>query len=156
MPPLLAGIDWVAGKVTVEPPAIAETAPVPLQVVLAFGVGAIVTPAGKVSMNGALKVAALVLGLDSVMVRVETLVSLMRNGLKPLPSVGRGVVETAQMEAVITLVSIVTAPFCAKALPDTVAPVFSVIDSDARIFPTKIEFVSIVAELPTCQKTLQG
>lgn len=70
------------------PPAVAETVAVPPQVVPAFGAVAIVTPVGKMSMSGAVKVATLVLGLDSVMVRVDTPSILMVSGLKPLPSVG--------------------------------------------------------------------
>jgi hypothetical protein len=41
----------------------------------------------------------------------------------------------SHLEGVIVLVSIVTAPFRAKALPDMVAPVVSEIDVNARIFP---------------------
>src|SRR5258707_713144 len=82
--PLPAGIDRVVGNVSVEPPAVAPTTPVPLQVVLVFGVAAIVTPRGNVSVRGALKVATLVFRLDRVMVRVETLPApaLMVAGLK--------------------------------------------------------------------------
>ena len=53
------------------------------------------------------------------------------------------------------LVSIVTAPFRAKALPDTLAPVFRVMLVSARIFPANAVPVPRVAELPTCQNTLQ-
>jgi hypothetical protein len=87
MLPILAGIVVPDDKVTLVPPAVAFAVP-PRQVVLLFGMGAIITPAGKVSMSGAVKVATLVFGLDSVIVRVEILVSLMVNGLNPLPSVG--------------------------------------------------------------------
>jgi len=54
------------------------------------------------------------------------------------------------------LVSIVTAPLRAKALPDTLAPVLRVTLVSARIFPANVVVVPIVAELPTCQNTLQG
>ncbi|KOV34936.1 hypothetical protein ADK60_10835 [Streptomyces sp. XY431] len=37
-----------------------------------------------------------------------------------------------------------------------VAPVVTVIDVRARMLPTKVELVPSVAELPICQKTLQG
>ena len=89
-PPTLPGIDRVMGKVTVVPPAIAATAPVPLHVVPAFGTGAITNPVGNVSVSGAVKVAALMFGLDSVIVRVETAPTpaSMVAGLKALPSVG--------------------------------------------------------------------
>jgi hypothetical protein len=52
-------------------------------------------------------------------------------------------------------VSSVTAPFLASKRPSTVAPVVAVIDVRARMFPTNTEPVPSVAELPTCQKTLQ-
>ncbi len=63
---------------------------------------------------------------------------------------------TPQTALVITLVSKVTAPFFAKSLPSTVAPVVAVMDVKAKIFPRKAEVVPSVAELPTCQKTLQA
>jgi len=155
MQKLAAGIVLPDDRVTFEPPGVAET--VPPQVVLGFGVGAIVRLVGKMSMNGAVKVATLVLGLDSVMVRVETLlVSLMVNGLKPLPSVGEVVGIPPHMEGMIRLLSSVTAALRAKALPFTVAPVFRVILVSASMFPTNVVVVSIVAELPTCQNTLQS
>ena len=56
----------------------------------------------------------------------------------------------------MVLVSNVTAPLSANTLPSTLAPVVNVIDVKAKMFPTKIEPVPIVAELPTCQKTLQA
>ena len=37
-----------------------------------------------------------------------------------------------------------------------VSPVCTVIDVRARMVPTKVELVLRVAELPTCQKTLQA
>ena len=54
------------------------------------------------------------------------------------------------------LVSSVTAPFRAKARPCTVAPVVTVIEVSARMLPTNTELVPNVAELPTCQNTLQA
>jgi hypothetical protein len=53
------------------------------------------------------------------------------------------------------LVSIVTAPLRAIALPDTLAPVVKVTLASAKIFPTNAVVVPRVAELPTCQNTLQ-
>ena len=49
----------------------------------------------------------------------------------------------------------VTAPIRASALPFSVAPVFRVIDWFARMVPLKADVVPRVAELPTCQNTLQ-
>jgi hypothetical protein len=54
----------------------------------------------------------------------------------------------------IVLVSNVTAPVRAKALPVSAAPVVTVTDAWAMMVPWKIEYVPRVAELPTCQKTL--
>jgi len=53
------------------------------------------------------------------------------------------------------LVSIVTSPFRARALPDTLAPFCRAMLVSARIFPTNLVVVPRVAELPTCQNTLQ-
>ena len=53
------------------------------------------------------------------------------------------------------LLSSVTAPPCAKALPDKLAPVFMVMLVSARMFPRNEVVVPSVAELPTCQKRLQ-
>ncbi len=50
----------------------------------------------------------------------------------------------------------VTAPFRARACPSTVTPLFTVTEVRARMFPTKLEPLPNVAELPTCQKTLQA
>ena len=62
----------------------------------------------------------------------------------------------AQVGLVIVLVSSVTAPFWASTRPSTVAPWLTVMLVRARMVPTKVELVSSVAELPTCQKTLQA
>ena len=69
-------------------------------------------------------------------------------------TVGVGV-AVAHTVAETVFVSSVTAPFRARALPDTLAPVFMVMLVSARIFPTNVVVVPRVAELPTCQNTLQ-
>ncbi len=56
----------------------------------------------------------------------------------------------------MTSLSNVTAPFRASALPSKFTPVVIVIDVSAMMFPLNTEFVPRVAELPTCQKTLQA
>jgi hypothetical protein len=72
-------------------------------------------------------------------------------------AVGEAVaVAAAQPEKPTWFVSIVTAPLRARPLPDTLAPVFMVMLVRARILPTNVEPVSMVAELPTCQNTLQA
>jgi hypothetical protein len=58
----------------------------PAQVVLA--VPETTTPLGNVSVNGALRVAAVVFALLKVIVRVEVPPAAMVAGLKALPSVG--------------------------------------------------------------------
>ena len=71
-------------------------------------------------------------------------------------AVGETVAAGAAQPAESTLfVSIVTAPFRARALPDILAPVFRVMLSRARILPRNAVPVPRVAELPTCQNTLQ-
>jgi len=65
------------------------------------------------------------------------------------------VVALAQFGLVIVFVSRVTAPLRASMRPSTVAAVTSVIDVSARMEPRKVVLPPIVAELPTCQKTLQ-
>ena len=61
------------------------------------------------------------------------------------------VVAGEQLGLVMVLVSKVTAPFRASVRPSTVAPVVSVIEVNARMFPLNEEPVPSVAELPTCQ-----
>ncbi len=56
----------------------------------------------------------------------------------------------------MTSLSNVTAPFRASTLPSTFTPVVTVMDVSAMMFPLNTEFVPRVAELPTCQKTLQA
>jgi hypothetical protein len=56
----------------------------------------------------------------------------------------------------MALVSNVTAAIRANTLPSTRAPVFTVIDWSAIMIPLNTEFVPSVAELPTCQKTLEA
>ena len=70
---------------------------------------------------------------------------------------GNGVFVAAgdSTQRAMLLLSIVTAPFRAKTLPVTLAPVFRVMLVSATIFPANTVAVSSVAELPTCQNTLQ-
>jgi hypothetical protein len=56
-------------------------------------------------------------------------------------------------QGLTTLVSSVTAPLSANALPAAEAPVLRVMLAKARISPTKELFVPMVAELPTPQST---
>jgi hypothetical protein len=61
-----------------------------------------------------------------------------------------------QVELVMVLVSRVTSPLRASSRPSMVTPVVAAIDVRARMVPTKVELVPSVAELPTCQNTLQA
>jgi len=54
------------------------------------------------------------------------------------------------------LVSNVTAPFLARALPMIFVPVVTVMLVRARMFPLNMVLVPKVADFPICQKTLQG
>src|SRR6185436_6350393 len=62
--------------------------------------------------------------------------------------------EVVAVEIEMVLASRLTAPFRANSLPSTAAPVVTVMEVSARMFPLKLEVVPSVAELPTCQKTL--
>src|SRR3989442_4866514 len=66
---------------------------------------------------------------------------------RQVPAVWHNTAETL-------LVSIVTAPLSAKALPDTLAPVVREMLATARIFPVNAVPVPSVGELPTAQNTL--
>ena len=66
-----------------------------------------------------------------------------------------GGVVGVQRGLVMVLVSRVTEPFRANMRPMAVAPVFMVMEVSARMVPRKLVAVPSVAELPTCQKTLQ-
>ncbi len=85
---LPAGIERVVGSVTEPEPATAVGPPAPAHVVEAFGVAAITTPLGKVSVNAAVRLAALALALLSVMVSVETALAAMVFGAKAFATVG--------------------------------------------------------------------
>ena len=57
---------------------------------------------------------------------------------------------------VMVSVSSVTAAVRANTRPSTVAPVVTVMEANARMLPLNTEPVPRVAELPTCQKTLEA
>jgi hypothetical protein len=142
-------------RITAELPAVAVSAP-PVQVVLPPP--ETTKPLGNVSVNGVVRLAAVVLGLLKVIVSVEVPPAVIVAGLKALLSVGGTGLPVVPPHAVMStvLVSSVTEPFCARSLPWTVAPVMRVMLVSAKTFPTKLVVVPSVAELPTCQKTLQG
>jgi hypothetical protein len=152
-----AGIVRAAGRVTAEPPGIAVGTPTPPQVVATFGVPAITKPAGKLSVNGAVRVATARLVFVRVIVRVETPPNPMGDGLNTLksptpPAGGTPAHPVGSMESLIN----VTAAFRAKALPLRVTPLFMLMLWSAMIVPSNVVVVSSVAELPTCQKMLHA
>ncbi|GGR03358.1 hypothetical protein FHS38_000495 [Streptomyces netropsis] len=61
-----------------------------------------------------------------------------------------------QLARVMVLLSSVTSPLRARARPSTTVPVWTAMDVRARMVPLKKEWVPRVAELPTCQNTLQA
>ena len=63
---------------------------------------------------------------------------------------------TVQVGLVIESLIHVTAPFRARTRPLTVTPLLSVTDVRTKIVPTNVDPDPSVAELVTCQKTLQG
>ena len=67
-----------------------------------------------------------------------------------------GGVLVAQLGTLMVSSSRVTAPLRASARPVMVSPVSTVIEVKARMVPWKAVPVLSVAELPTCQKTLQA
>lgn len=66
------------------------------------------------------------------------------------------VVVVGQFGRIMELLSRVTCPLRASTRPATVEPVCTVASVNAKMFPTNVVWVPRVAELPTCQKTLQG
>jgi hypothetical protein len=147
----LAGID-PPDSITVDPPASARSEPP--QVLLGFP--ETTTPLGNVSVRAAVILAAVELSLPNTIVSVEMPPAVILAGLKDLLSVGGVFGATAHTEMETMFESMVTAPFCARALPDKVALVVKVMLARARILPTKLVPVPMVAELPTCHETLHA
>ena len=74
----------------------------------------------------------------------------------PVTAVVVGVVAVAQPGVEMVSVSSVTAPFSARTRPSTVTECVTVMLWAANTVPRKLEPVPSVAELPTCQNTLQA
>jgi hypothetical protein len=121
----------------VDPADPAATAPVPVAPV-APGTTGLVVPTGAV---GLVVVPAPVVVVPGVLVVVVVVV-------------GGATVHVGGV--VMVLASSVTAPFRTRTRPWTVAPVFSVAEVSAMMVPTKVLAELSVAELPTCQNTLQA
>jgi hypothetical protein len=133
--------------------AVGVSVPGTVGVLVLVAVGVLVLVAVGVLVLVAVGVLVLVAVGVLVLVVVGVLV-LVVVGVLVLVAVGVGC-ATAQ-PAGIVLESIVTAPFRAKARPDKLALVFMVMLVSARILPRNVVVVSSVAELPTCQNTLQA
>jgi hypothetical protein len=78
----------VAGSVTVEPPELAVTAPLPEQLVEALVGLATISPEGNVSVSAAVRFAAVMFGFVSVIVIVEATFAATETGEKDFASVG--------------------------------------------------------------------
>jgi hypothetical protein len=150
-----AGIEAPLLNVTDELPGSAVTTPP--QVLTTFGVEASTTPVGRLSTSAEVRPAAVALALFKVSVSLEFPPALIVAGLNALPTVGGtvGAGGGAHEENDTWLVSMVTAPLRARTLPATVVSVSRLMLVNARIFPTNVVLVPKVAELPTCQKSLQ-
>lgn len=133
------------------------TAPVPPQVVLAFGTAAITTLVGKVSISAAVNVAALRFGLDNVIVSVEVPAISMVVELKALPRVGtpngRGGTYAAQVGTVIVFASVVTVVWKSRALPVKLVKCPSEIPAASKMFPTNALVAPIVVAPTGAQYT---
>ena len=105
------------------------------------------TVVGAIVIGGTVMGGTVVLVLDEVVLDEVVLEEVV---LEEVVGVG------AHTGLVTVLESSVTAPFRANRRPCTVALVFAVIEVKARMVPMKVEPTPSVAELPTCQKTLQG
>jgi hypothetical protein len=147
-----AGIALPACDNVIElPPAAAVT--VPPQVVLAFGLAAMTTPAGNESTSGALNVAAVPFALVKVIVRVEIPPGPLVLGLKAFVTTGRttgGLPNAAHVGTSMVFESVVTVEPNANALPCKCTKCPNVILRPAavprKIFPTNVGTTGVVAE----------
>ncbi len=152
----------------------ARAATVPLGTLSSFAVlgGSTVTNTGPSVISGNLGVspgtavtgfppgtvmAGTVHAADAVALQAQTDLTGCPVSVVVVVSVTDGAVGACCVQAalVILLVSKVTAALRASARPKSVAPVFIEIAVSARMFPANCVDVWIVAELPTCQNTLQ-
>jgi hypothetical protein len=141
-------------------------------VAVSVGVGVAVSVGAAVAVSVGVRVAVSVGVRVAVSVGVAVAVSVgvgvaVSVGVAVAVSVGVGVAVSVGVGVAVStaaaqpaeptlFVSIVTAPFRARALPDTFAPVVRLMLSRAKTLPTNSVSVPRVAELPTCQNTLQS
>jgi len=132
------------GVVVVAPGVVVVVAPG--VVVVDPGVVVVVDPGVVVVVAPGVVVVVVVVGVDPgvvVVVAPGVVVVVVVVGV------------AAHVGFVMVSVSNVTAPLLASTRPSTVTPVVTVMEVRARMVPRKLELVPSVAELPTCQKTLQ-
>src|SRR5207237_5087826 len=87
--------------------------------------------------------------------KVAAIFWLMGTPVAALAGTVKLTVGTLVLAGMATILeSRVTAPVRANSRPSTAAPVVTVMEAKARMFPLNTELVSRVAELPTCQKML--
>jgi hypothetical protein len=94
-------------------------------------------------------------GVPEIVV-VEVVAAVVEVVVAVVVVVGGGGVVVSQPGVVNVSSSSVTAPLRASARPWTTVPVVTVTEVKAMIVPMKLECVPKVAELPTCQNTLQA
>jgi hypothetical protein len=107
-------------------------------------------------MNATPVSAMVALGLLMVKLKVVVPPTPMAAAPNALAMVGAATKVPLHWAIETVLLSSVTAPFCARALPDKLAPVSKVMLVNARMFPMNEVVVPRVAELPTCQNTSQA
>ena len=110
------------------------------------GVGGLVVGGGPEVVG----VGGLVVGGGKVVVVGGAIVVVVSGGIVVLGG------AVLQLGVEKSLSSRVTEPLRASARPWTFVPVFTVIEVNAKIVPTKLEPVPSVAELPICQNTLHA
>ncbi|MDQ0662814.1 hypothetical protein QFZ35_001312 [Arthrobacter ulcerisalmonis] len=150
--PVPASGTAVAGAddaVSSPPGALVVVASLPV----AAGVGLSVVVPDEVAVTELVAVAL----SEVVEVGVAVVVAVSVEVAVAVPVAAGGVVDAgAQAGLVITFVSRETCPLRANARPSTLALVSTVMEVSARMVPLKLDAVPSVAELPTCQNTLQA
>jgi hypothetical protein len=111
----------------------------------------------KVGLNDGLEL-TLLLGEALTLLLGEALTLLLGEALTLELAEALALDEVCEEQSgtVMSSSSRVTAALRARAAPKMVSPVWTVIEVRARMLPWKVVPVPIVAELPTCQKTLQA
>jgi hypothetical protein len=158
-PPRALVVVVVAGTVVLVEDVVAGTVEVVAGTVVLVVVviaGTVEVVAGTVVLVVVVVAGTVVVVAGTVVVVAGTVVVVAGTVLLVEVVVEEVVVGARHTGLVTVFESRVTAPLRASKRPWTVAFVFAVIDVKARMVPMKVEPTPRVAELPTCQKTLQG